>query len=77
MSQSFVLKLSEAALEELLKRATLQIDNFGISDAIPKVFVRGASWTLDLHNSMKVCENPESVLTGLWILLHPNRLDLD
>ena len=30
----------------------------------------GVSWTLDPHNSMKICENPENVLPGLWILLY-------
>ena len=34
----------------------------------------GASWTLDQHNSMKIRENPESVLPGLFILLHPNTM---
>ena len=34
----------------------------------------GASWTLDSHNSMKIPENPENVLPGLWILLHPNTM---
>ena len=34
----------------------------------------GASWTLDSHNSMKIRENPENVLPGLWILLHLNTM---
>ena len=32
----------------------------------------GASWTSDSHNSMKIRRNPENLLPGLWILLHPN-----
>ena len=34
----------------------------------------GAKWTLDLHDSMKICEKPENVLLGLWIHLHPSTM---
>ena len=32
------------------------------------------SSTLHVHNSMKICENPENFLPGLWILLHHNTM---
>ena len=47
-------------------------ETYGVSDDIDKISVRGASCTLDQHNSMKIRENAENVLSGLWILLHPN-----
>ena len=34
----------------------------------------GVSWTLVLHNFMKICKNAENVSHGLWILLHPNTI---
>ena len=41
-------------------------DNFGVSDAIAEILCRGASWTLDPRNSMKICENPEKF--SLWFV---------
>ena len=35
---------------------------------------RGARWTLDKHNSMKICENPENAFPGLWIWSNPYNL---
>ena len=35
---------------------------------------KGASWALDLHSSMKFCENSENVFPGLWILLNLNTM---
>ena len=35
---------------------------------------RGASGTLDHYNSIKIRENTENVLPGLWILFHPNTM---
>ena len=34
----------------------------------------GKNWTLGMHNSMEILENPENVLPGLWIILHPNTM---
>ena len=34
----------------------------------------GASGTLDHYNSIKIRENTENVLPGLWILFHPNTM---
>ena len=37
-----------------------------------KSLCSGAGWTLDKHNSMKMCESPKNFLPGLWILSNPN-----
>ena len=46
----------------------------GLATLLMKVLSGGTSWTLDPHNSMKIRENPENVLPGLWILWHLNAM---
>ena len=50
------------------------IDDFGVSEAIDGISVWMCKLTLDTHNFMKIRENPEIVLSGLWILLHATDL---
>ena len=50
----------------------VSIDEFGVSDATDEISVRGCKLDFGPVNSMKIRENPENALPGLWILLHPN-----
>ena len=52
---------------QFLWKRDARID-FAASVAITKVSAWGASWTLNLYNSMKVLENQKNVLCGLRIL---------
>ena len=54
--------------EKSLLRIQTAIDNFRFSNTTDEIFVRVASWTLDQHYSMKICDNPENICPGLWIL---------
>ena len=36
----------------------------------------GATWTLDLQNSIKIHKNSENVYPGLWILLPHNAMGI-
>ena len=44
------------------------MDNFRVSDPIDEISVWRCK--LDSHNSIKICENAENILPGLWILLY-------
>ena len=48
-----------------------QIDDFEVSDAIDEIFVRDANQTLELHNFMKIRENPDDVQIAIQIVYAP------
>ena len=50
---------------------SLLTNDFGVSDAIDEIAGSVARWTLDQHNSMKICENPANACPGLWIWSNP------
>ena len=50
----------------------------GLATTLMKFQCKGASWIIrnKSHNSMKIRENPQNVLPGLWILVQPNTMYL-
>ena len=55
------------------KYISVIIDDFWVSYATDEISVRGCK-TLDPHNSMTIYENPENILLGLWVILHPDTI---
>ena len=75
---NLLLRLNSKRWPTNVDKATLWTEEIytisGLTTPWIKFLWAGTSWTLDPHNSIKICGDPENVLPGLWVLLHPNTM---